>query len=129
MELISGASRARTGDIVPARDALSQLSYGPRCSKCSGEFVVLRPVDAKSLVVPRRAETQLDVALIRERVHRQQIAPVEIAAVRGKSVDVFARVVLAKKAIAITPIAIAPHDNHIAAARSPFALDSQQAGP
>ena len=26
----SGASRARTGDLVLARDALSQLSYGPR---------------------------------------------------------------------------------------------------
>jgi hypothetical protein len=33
----SGASRARTGDLVSATHALSQLSYGPRKGMISGK--------------------------------------------------------------------------------------------
>jgi hypothetical protein len=57
----SGASRARTGDLVHAMHALSQLSYGPRASKCSVERKIVSPVDAGALVVERTRETQLDI--------------------------------------------------------------------
>ena len=40
----SGASRARTGDLLDAIQTLSQLSYGPvRAAKCSPELEVPRP--------------------------------------------------------------------------------------
>ena len=34
--LFSGASRDRTGDLLLAKQALSQLSYGPARAECSG---------------------------------------------------------------------------------------------
>src|SRR6266576_2169872 len=50
--LMSGASRARTGDLLAASQTLSQLSYGPARPKCSGEFEIFGPVNAgRGLVV------------------------------------------------------------------------------
>jgi hypothetical protein len=54
-----GASRARTGDLQRATLALSQLSYGPEPAQCSVELVLLSPVDAELLVVPRWFEAQV----------------------------------------------------------------------
>src|SRR5439155_1062464 len=65
---VNGASRARTGDLVHAMHALSQLSYGPASAKCSGEFEVLRPVHASSLIVLRRSQAKLNCAAVRKRV-------------------------------------------------------------
>ncbi len=83
---MSGASRARTGDLVPARDALSQLSYGPARAKCSGEFEVFRPVQAGLLIVPRRGESKLDRAPFAERFERQEIAAVQVRAIGGERI-------------------------------------------
>jgi hypothetical protein len=51
VELISGADGTRTRGLLAASQSLSQLSYGPWATKCSGEFVVLSPVDAEALIV------------------------------------------------------------------------------
>ena len=37
----SGASRDRTGDLLLAKQALSQLSYGPAAGECSNRARVL----------------------------------------------------------------------------------------
>src|SRR6266700_1460157 len=58
--LMSGASRARTGDLLSARQTLSQLSYGPVATQCIGEFEVLGPVDPPCLVVLGRNKSKLD---------------------------------------------------------------------
>ena len=42
--LFDGASRARTGDLLHAMQALSQLSYGPGLAQCSVELVLDGPV-------------------------------------------------------------------------------------
>jgi hypothetical protein len=58
-ELLSGAGGARTRGLERATLALSQLSYGPRVTQCSAEFVFLGPVDP-SVVVPGWLDPKLD---------------------------------------------------------------------
>src|SRR3954454_18175598 len=105
MELISGASRARTGDLRAASATLSQLSYGPAVDQFSGEFVVLRPVDPLGLIVPRRAQPQLDVCPPEKRGDRQQVTLAGGRAVRGESVDLLRGIAAGQKAIAAAAMA------------------------
>src|SRR5213076_1626894 len=59
--LHDGASRARTGDLLRATQALSQLSYGPvRVGQFSRELVIGRPIDLETLVIRCCRQTQLD---------------------------------------------------------------------
>src|SRR6185437_15780688 len=90
--LESGASRARTGDLLAASQTLSQLSYGPVPAKCSGEFEVLGPVDPASLVVLRRSKSEPNCREPIDPLDRNEIAAVELVAVRCDRIDLFARV-------------------------------------
>jgi hypothetical protein len=59
VERSDGAGGARTRGLERATLALSQLSYGPRVTQCSAEFVFLGPVDP-SVVVPGWLDPKLD---------------------------------------------------------------------
>src|SRR6266542_1918881 len=88
----SGASRARTGDLLDAIQTLSQLSYGPVTLKCNLELEVPGPVDAGPLVVSRRRKTQLNRATVRKARDRQEITAIELQAIRREGIDLFRRV-------------------------------------
>jgi hypothetical protein len=60
VERSDGAGGARTRGLERATLALSQLSYGPRVTQCSAEFVCLGPVDSFLLVVPGWRDPKLD---------------------------------------------------------------------
>ena len=62
----SGAEGARTPDLVAASHALSQLSYSP------SELVISRKVNTCALRVPRRFESEGDLASARDERNGQQ---------------------------------------------------------
>src|SRR3954452_14457065 len=68
--LHSGASRARTDDLSAASRTLSQLSYSPKLE-------VARPVYPNSLIVLRRAETEVEHRTPRRDRDRHEVATVE----------------------------------------------------
>ena len=89
---MNGASRARTGDLVPARDALSQLSYGPVAAKCSGEFEVLGPVDSPRLIVLGLNETKLNSREPIDSMNRNEETAAELIGVGRYRVDLITRI-------------------------------------
>src|SRR5207248_65550 len=63
-------------------------------AQCSFEFVVAGPPDARSLVVARRIQAEVDGSTVNRELLRQEITRVELGAVGGNGVDLV-RVVLA----------------------------------
>jgi hypothetical protein len=61
--------------------ALSQLSYGPLVSaQCSGELVLVCPIDTALLVVPSRGKPKVDERVTVEAVERKEVAAADLAA-------------------------------------------------
>ena len=54
-----GANRDRTGDLLLAKQALSQLSYGPRAGVASQELVGLDGFEPSTPALSRRCSNQL----------------------------------------------------------------------
>src|SRR5690349_20354992 len=84
----SGADGTRTRGLRAASATLSQLSYGPWTAKCSGEFVVLCPVDPNVLVIPRWVQPELYSDAVGELIDRQEVALVDIRAIGRVCIDV-----------------------------------------
>jgi hypothetical protein len=57
-----GASRTRTGDLLGAIQALSQLSYSPAVGKCSGGLFGGLIAEADHVAVLREQRRQLALA-------------------------------------------------------------------
>jgi hypothetical protein len=72
--------------------ALSQLSYGPVAPQCSGELVVLRPVDPVTLVVSSWPEPQRNLRALAEHLQGKEVAPIEFRAVSRERVDLVGRI-------------------------------------
>ena len=96
-----GASRARTGDLLHAMQALSQLSYSPEVADHLSEVVVGCHVDAEPLVVARRRQAQMDVRRLIESLDRKQERPPELVAVQGERVDLVSAIPRADVAVAV----------------------------
>jgi hypothetical protein len=88
----NGADGARTRDLVAASDALSQLSYGPKPAQCSGEIMILGPVDSAALIVSRRGQTQLNVGSAGEVRKPKQVASAQLGAIGGERVHLGRRI-------------------------------------
>src|SRR4051812_24391538 len=87
-----GPRRARTAGLLRATQTLSQLSYGPKrvLGKCSPEFELTRRTNACTLVVLRRADSEVDLHEAVDRLVWNEVNPLELRAVRGERVE-FAR--------------------------------------
>src|SRR5262249_44210454 len=121
-----GPSRARTGDLLHAMQALSQLSYGPVVRQSSGEFVVLGPVDQALLVVQRRRQTQLYRAPVHGETAWKQVAGIKIGAVNRDRVDLVFLVAASDESVRPTPTALAMDCQHVASTNGPLALNTQE---
>src|SRR6478609_3293292 len=100
----SGPSRARTGDLIPARDALSQLSYGPaELRQCSSELEIASPANSRVLVVLRRRQPQIDLTLGYELTCRKEETARRIRAVDTERVELAERISAVDHAVRPTP--------------------------
>ena len=89
---MSGASRARTGDLLSARQTLSQLSYGPVAAQCIGEFEVLCPVDSPRLIVLGLNETKLNGREPIDSINGNEETAAELIAMGCNRVDLITRI-------------------------------------
>jgi hypothetical protein len=71
----SGASRARTGDLLHAMQALSQLSYSP------GKFKIYRKIEVCPLSILGRLDPQIDAAAACHQLAREKVATAKLPAV------------------------------------------------
>jgi hypothetical protein len=55
--------------------------------KLSRKFKVPRPVDQELLIVLGKAKPELDLPLIRELIDWQEVAPIDVRAVRREGID------------------------------------------
>src|SRR5262245_45110424 len=85
----SGASGARTRDLVHAMHALSQLSYGPR------EGVIRRKVYRRHLAILGLAQAQLERAEARYELERDYIGQARLMVIGGDQIDLTERVLAA----------------------------------
>jgi hypothetical protein len=109
-----------------AEQALSQLSYGPRSAQCSREFEILCPVDEQALVVTSWTKAKLNLLAVRKSFDLEEIAPIQLGAVRCKSIDFRVKIAPPNKSVTIPPTAVAANDHDISVTRRPFALDPHQ---
>jgi hypothetical protein len=114
----SGASRARTGDLVSATHALSQLSYGPK-----GIFV--RPVYRRSLCIPGRRNSEMEGRPAGYLLCWQKVNPIQRLAISRDGVDFFGGVLAADRSSTrqSVPNEIDADDSPLHA--SPFALHAE----
>jgi hypothetical protein len=122
----NGAEGIRTPGLLPARQALSQLSYGPVGGKSSRELEVLCPVDPPALVVPRGSDSQGDRRRVFYSLDRNEVAAVEIDRVGGDGVNLPRRIPASYEAVRSTSARHARNDQHLAPSCRPFALDPEQ---
>jgi transposase len=122
----SGASRARTGDLLSARQTLSQLSYGPVAAQCSGEFEVLGPVDPPSLIVLGRNKSKLNSRESIDSMNGNQKAAVKLIAVSRNCVDLVARVRPLEHSRSGPATGIAANHKDVAIERRRLTLHSKQ---
>src|SRR5439155_4252783 len=90
------------------------------------EVVVVGPVDSLLLVVACRRQPQLDLAVLREALERQEEAPLELRAVRCERVDFAARVGTACETVCRPTTRVAADGDDVALPRRPFALHSKK---
>src|SRR5690242_181625 len=107
--------------------ALSQLSYGPETTKCSAELVVLSPVHLETLLVACGCEPERHCYLGHGEPVRNQVATIELGAVRGDRVDLIGLVASVDESVRTPVAASAAHLDYVSAHQCPFALDAQQA--
>jgi hypothetical protein len=120
----SGASRARTGDLMPARHALSQLSYGPWVLwQCSRGLEFLSPGHAERLVVSSRRETKPNLRSAGEASDRKEIATLQFGAVRGKCIDLIRGIEPSPNSEAGASARVATDEDDVAVSTGPLALD------
>jgi hypothetical protein len=108
--------------------ALSQLSYGPEGRKSSAEFVIPGPVDQTPLVVASRAKPKLNGCPIDRHRRWEEIARVELGAVRGDDVDLALLVRASDEPIRAAPEADAIDERDLGSSNRPLALDAQEPG-
>src|SRR3954452_23878102 len=111
----SGASRARTGDLLHAMQALSQLSYSP-------ESVRSRHLNTTSLGVPRRSDAEVEGAAAMEVVQTEEVRLPGVGAPHRDRVDI--RRVVPAAHVAVRRVAAAHQADldHVALAARPLAL-------
>jgi hypothetical protein len=81
-------------------------------------------MDLQSLVVPRRPEPQLNLALLAKELDRQEEATAEVGAVCSVGVNLLGRVAAVDQAVEASPGAVAANRDYVAVARRPFALNT-----
>src|SRR5437879_5069542 len=122
-----GPSRARTGDLIPARDALSQLSYGPaELRQCSSELEITSPANARSLAVPTRRQTQADRCAPDGELGRQEKAGVHLRAVSRDYVDLSGLVLTVDESLSTSPTTSRTDFDRGAEINRPLALHAKQ---
>ena len=124
-----GPSRARTDDLRHAMAALSQLSYGPRdqFAQSSGEVEVQCVANTETLIVARRRDPKVKLRTRGNGVKRNEVAAIEIGAVRRKRVDLVGCVEAADHAGSGAVGRVAANHHHVSVERSPFALHANEA--
>jgi hypothetical protein len=91
--LMSGASGARTRDLVHAMHALSQLSYGP------SKGVICRKVYRRSLAVLRRREAELERCHANDQLEWDQIIESGCMVVRRDCIYLFRSILVPNVAV------------------------------
>jgi hypothetical protein len=118
IDLRSGASRARTGDLVSATHALSQLSYGPK-----GVFV--RPVYRRPLCIFGWPDPQIDSRTVSHLYRRNQVHAIKCLAIGRDRVDFICCVLASHRPTACQPVADKVDADHGSFQACPFALDPE----
>jgi hypothetical protein len=90
---------------------------------------VVCPVDATPLIVSTRRQAQRDPWSVLDKRNGNQKASIEFEAVGGNRIHFFSRVTAPNKAFGTSSGALAAHDEDLASAGSPFALDSYEFAP
>ena len=104
--------------------ALSQLSYGPGSRKCSYELVVPCPMNLAPLIVPRRRYAKAHGRSTDRHLEREEIAGVELLAVRGYRIDLPANVASMDEPVRPATASPATHGYNVAVQDRPLALDA-----
>lgn len=81
----SGASRARTGDLLGATQTLSQLSYSP-------ELVLGRHGNSTTLSVSRRHEPEVHGSATIEMACRNEVTPIDVGTEETECIDLIGAV-------------------------------------
>src|SRR4051794_13575456 len=118
---LSGASRARTGDLVTASHALSQLSYSP--VECVPLCIGYREL----LVVSRRSKSETNLPPATHILDRNQIAATGFVTVDRDRVDLGCVVRPPNVAARGVPTGPGRHDDDAAAELAGLALHAQEA--
>jgi hypothetical protein len=118
----SGASRARTGDLLHAMQALSQLSYSP------WKFEIYRKIETGSLTIFRRLQPQVNAPAASHKLAGEKVAAVQFVAVDRYEVYLVLAVITPLIAGWRTPRTRQVHTQHGApvAEVAPLALDSNE---
>jgi hypothetical protein len=112
---------------MPARHALSQLSYGPlKPSQCSREIEVLSPVNPLLLIVSRRSETKSNFLHSFRMSNRHEETPVKFQGVEREGIDLISRVKPADQTMAVATSSAAAPNQNVAVPGCPFALNTNQ---
>jgi hypothetical protein len=84
-------------------------------------------VDPRSLIVPRRYESQLDGGATDRHRGRQEVALVALGEVSGNRIDLARPVSTMDEAFGPSSTGAAPHYDNVAAANRPLALNTKEA--
>ena len=123
----NGAGGARTPGLRRATPALFQLSYSPEGRPVyRRELEVPSPDDRAALVIARLGHAQADQALTPGSLDGNEVAGVEVRAVRGEGVDLLGGVPARSKTLARAPARSAAQENDVTRPRSPLALHPEQ---
>jgi hypothetical protein len=116
--LRSGASRARTGDLLRATQALSQLSYSPK-------GVIVRPVYRRPLCILGWGDTKVKGRAAGDLRRGKEKHAIESLAIGSHCVDLVSAVLASHRAAARESAAGEIDANHRSLETGPFALDPE----
>jgi hypothetical protein len=113
---------------MPARHALSQLSYGPLVpSQCSREVEIVSPVDPFSLVVAGWGESKADLLEAFGVSDGDEETSIELEAVERERIDFLPCVQAPDESVSVPSASTAPGDHYVAIPGRPLALHTQEA--
>ena len=117
--LRSGASRARTGDLLGATQTLSQLSYSP-------ELVTRSHGNSTALPVSRGLEPKMQHPAALQMCRWNEVAPIDVGAEDADRVDLIGGVDRANVAGWCETARAHAHDDHVAPTAGPLALHAKR---
>jgi hypothetical protein len=111
---------------MPARHALSQLSYGPVAAQSSRELEILCPVNAVSLIVLRSRNAKKDLSPGAQIIEGDEVAALVVGTVGCERIDFSGGIDPSPNTLARSSARVAANEDGIANPRRPLALDAQE---